>query len=75
MVSKAVGFHPQIQNIEPNWQVACVQTPAVLKNKIGEKDVCTQANWQYSIVHSGGGGWEWLIRNQWNMLFHNETYK
>ena len=75
MVSKAVGFQPQIQNIEPNWQVACVQTPAVLKNKIGEKDVCTQANWQYSNVHSGGGGWEWLIRNQWNMLFHNETYK
>ena len=19
---------------------------------------------QYSIIHSGGGGWEWLIRNQ-----------
>ena len=75
MVSKAVGFQPQIQNIEPNWQVACVQTPAVLKNKIGERDVCTKANWQYSIVHSGGGGWEWLIRNQWNMLFHNKTYK
>ena len=29
-----------------------VQTPAVLKNKIGERDVCTQANWHRKYFHT-----------------------